>query len=241
MVGGAGALSLSSSGGGLTVAGLAAGVHRGRLALEASRASGAVSPFVQLGGRYDGGDGQTGAGLEVVGGVRAATSRVDLEARGRWLSAHTASGYEEYGAMARLVVKSRADGTGLRAALSPRWGAADGLGLDGGGLLGGAGAADMGPGAAWSPSAQALSLDGELGYGWRPRRLRGVLSPVTSYRRTGLGGDLTRFGFTYLSSAESAPADPRRRGLRMQLTLGRERWLDRGAGYRLAVALVNTF
>ena len=238
VVGGAGSLSLSSSGGGMTVAGLAAGVHRGRLALEASRASGAVSPFVQLGGRYDGGDGQTGAGLELVGGLRAATSRLDLEARGRWLSAHTASGYEEYGAMARLVLQSRADGTGLQAALSPRWGAADGLGFDGGGLLGGAGSAGLAPGAAW-PAGQALSLDGELGYGWRPRRLRGVLSPMTSYRRTGPGAGLTLFGFTYLSS--EASEDPRGRGLRMQLLLGREQWPDRSAGYQLAVALVGTF
>ncbi len=221
------------------MAGLAAGVHRGRLALEASRASGVVSPFVQLGGRYDGGDGQTGAGLELVGGLRAATSRLDLEARGRWLSAHTASGYEEYGVMARLVVKSRADGTGLQAALSPRWGAADGLGFDGGGLLGGAGSASLAPGAAWPQAGRALSLDGELGYGWRPRRLGGVLSSLTTYRRTGPGGGLAQFGFTYLSSETSK--DPQRRGLRMQLLMGREQWPGRGAGYQLAVALVGAF
>ena len=60
VVGGGGSLSLSTAGGGLTVAGLAARVHQARLAVEASRASGAVSPFVQLGMRYDGGAGQTG-------------------------------------------------------------------------------------------------------------------------------------------------------------------------------------
>ncbi len=62
VVGGAGSLSLSTAGGGLTLAGLSAGVHQARVAVEASRASGAVSPFVQVGGRYDGGDGQTGGG-----------------------------------------------------------------------------------------------------------------------------------------------------------------------------------
>ena len=235
VVGGVGSLSLSSAGGGPTVAGLAARVHRGRLALEAARASGAVSPFVQFGGRWDGGAGQTGAGLELVGGLRASTARLDLEARGRWLSAHSAAGYEEYGAMARLAFRSRADGTGLRAALAPRWGAAGELSLGGDGLLGGADGAGLRPGAAWDPSAQALSVDGELGYGWRPRRLRGLLSPTAGWRRTGFGSDLTSAGLSWLSSEE------RRRDVRWQFTLGRERWPDRGAGYQFAAALTSTF
>ena len=235
VVGGAGSLSLSSADGGPTVAGLAARVHRGRLALEASRASGAVSPFVQFGGRWDGGDGQTGAGLELVGGLRASTARLALEARGRWLSAHSAAGYEEYGAMARLAFRSRPDGTGLRAALAPRWGAAGELSLGGDGLLGGAGAEGLHPGASWTPAARALSVDGEVGYGWRPRRLRGVLSPTASWRRTGFGGDVTRAGLSWLSSEDS------RRDVRMQLTLGRERWREQRAGYQLAVALTSIF
>ena len=235
IIGGAGSLSLSSADGGPTVAGLAARVHRGRLALEASRASGAVSPFVQFGGRWDGGDGQTGAGLELVGGLRASTARLGLEARGRWLSAHSAAGYEEYGAMARLAFRSRPDGTGLRAALSPRWGAAGELSLGGDGLLGGAGAEGLHPGASWTPAARALSVDGEVGYGWRPRRLRGVLSPTASWRRTGFGGDVTRAGLSWLSSEDS------RRDVRMQLTLGRERWREQRAGYQLAVALASIF
>ena len=236
VVGGAGSLSLSTAGGGLTLAGLGAGVHQARVAVEASRASGAVSPFVQVGGRYDGGDGQTGGGLEVVAGLRASTSRVDLEARGRWLSLHSASGYEEYGATVRLAVKSRPDGTGLRAVLAPRWGAADELAVGEDGLLGGAGMSSLQRGAAWTPPGQALSLDGELGYGWRTRRLRGILSPMTSYRRTGFGGDLTEVGFTYLPSQETLRGD-----LRMQFTLGREQWLEQGAGYRLALTLLSAF
>ena len=236
VVGGAGSLSLSTAGGGLTLAGLGAGVHQARVAVEASWASGAVSPFVQVGGRYDGGDGQTGGGLEVVAGLRASTSRIDLEARGRWLSLHSASGYEEYGATVRLAVKSRPDGTGLRAVLAPRWGAADELAVGEDGLLGGAGMSSLQRGAAWTPPGQALSLDGELGYGWRTRRLRGVLSPMTSYRRTGFGGDLTQVGFTYLPSQETLRGD-----LRMQFTLGREQWLEQGAGYRLALTLLSAF
>ena len=237
VVGGAGSLSLSTAGGGLTVRGLAARVHRGQVAVEASRASGAVSPFVQLGGRYDGGDGQTGAGLEVVAGLRASTARVDLEARGRWLTVHSATGYGEYGAALRVAVKSRPDGTGWRGSLAPRWGAAESGGMGQDGLLGGTGVSDLHPGAAWMPGSQALSLDGELGYGWRTRRLPGVVSPVTSYRRTGLGGELTRVGVAFLSAEEAL-----RGNLRMEFTLGRERWLaaERPA-YQLALLVSSSF
>ena len=236
LVGGAGSLALSTSGGGLTVSGLGAAVHRGRLAVEASRASGAVSPFAQVGGRYDGGDGQTGTGLEVVGGLRASAPRVELEARGRWLSAHSASGYEEYGASVRLALKSRPDGTGARALLSPRWGMADALSPGEGGLLGGGGVAGLPRGAGWTPPRQALSLDGEVGYGWRTRRFRGVLSPLTSYRRTSFGGGLMQVGVSYQSLQDLLGGD-----VRMQFTLGREQWLGQGAGYQAALTVLSVF
>ena len=236
VVGGAGSLSLSSSGGGLTVSDLSAGVRQARLALEASRTSGAVTPFVQFGGRFDGGDGDTGTGLELVAGLRASTARVDLEARGRWLAVHSAAEYGEVGATARLAVKSRPDGTGLRALVTPRWGAADPLSVGEGGVLGSAGASRLRPGASWTPEAHALSLDSEVSYGWRLKRWPGILSSMTSHSRTGFGRDLTRAGFSYFTSEEETGG-----GLRLQFTLGRERWLDQGVGYQLALALSSAF
>ena len=236
VVGGAGSLSLSSAGGGLTVSDLSAGVRQARLALEASRTSGAVTPFVQFGGRFDGGDGDAGTGLELVAGLRASTPRVDVEARGRWLAVHSAAEYGEFGAMGRLAVKSRPDGTGLRALVAPRWGAADPLSVGEGGMLGSAGASRLRPGASWTPEAQALSLDSEVSYGWRLKRLPGILSSMTSHSRTGFGRDLTRAGFSYFSSEEETGG-----GLRLQFTLGRERWLDQGVGYQLALALSSAF
>ena len=236
VVGGAGSLSLSSAGGGLTVSDLSAGVRQARLALEASRTSGAVTPFVQFGGRFDGGDGETGTGLELVAGLRASTPRVDVEARGRWLAVHSAAGYGEFGAMGRLAVKSRPDGTGLRALVTPRWGAADPLSVGEGGMLGSAGASRLRPGASWTPEAQALSLDSEVSYGWRLKRLPGILSSMTSHSRTGFGRDLTRAGFSYFASEEETGG-----GLRLQFTLGRERWLDQGVGYQLALTMSSAF
>ena len=75
VVGSAGFLSLSAAGALAGTTGLEAGVQQARMALEAAFAGGPLSPFVQAGGRYDGGDGQTGAGLELVGGVRHAGAR----------------------------------------------------------------------------------------------------------------------------------------------------------------------
>ena len=49
------------------------------------------------------------------------------------------------------------------------------------------------------------------------------------------GGELTQVGLSYASS-EALRGD-----VRMQFTLGRERWLDRGAGYQWALAVLSTF
>ena len=73
-------------------------------------------------------------------------------------------------------------------------------------------------------------------YGWRTRRLPGVVSPVTSYRRTGLGGELTRVGVAFLSAEEAL-----RGNLRMEFTLGRERWLAERPAYQLALLVSSSF
>ena len=59
--------------------------------------------------------------------------------------------------------------------------------------------------------------------------------PMTSYRRSEIRGKVAN-GLSYLRWEEGA-----RHGLRMQFTLGRERWVEQGAHYRLAVAVVSTF
>ena len=86
------------------------------------------------------------------------------------------------------------------------------------------------------PDLQALSLDSELSYGWRLRRLPGVLSSITTHSRTGFGRDLTRAGFSYVS-----PGGVMGGGLRMEFTLGRERWLDQGVGYQLKLNVSRAF
>ena len=208
VVGGAGYLLLITEDGRRAVDGVMAEAFSGRLGLEASRAIGALAPYVRVGGRFDGGDVATGAGLEVTAGMRYGGERLDFEAQGRWLAAHAASGYQEYGGMARLAWRARPDGGGLRVHLAPRWGApGSGDALLGGGehLLGGdgrllgagatAGMPPVGGAGGWDPRDRSVSLRSGVGYGFALRQ--GVLVPAVAYDQGGYGGPRARFGFAY--------------------------------------------
>ena len=93
------------------------------LALAGGRYS--IAPFLDVAARYDGGDGQTGAGIEVAAGVRYDGPIVSFEAKARSLVWHGADGYSESGASAAIVVEPGSqDGRGLRLSLAPRWGGA---------------------------------------------------------------------------------------------------------------------
>ena len=187
LVGGAGYVTLATDEGAPLLGNLDVAVQRARLAVEATWATGGLAPYVQVGGRYDGGDGQTGAGLETVAGLRYTSERVEFEARGRWLAAHAAEGYEEYGGLARLAVKPRADGTGWQMDVAPRWGAAQGAGLLGGGeaLLGGGAVPGMGVNRLPSATTRVLSVESELGYGFGVLDGYGVLTPYGGFALTG--------------------------------------------------------
>ena len=56
-----------------------------------------VEPFGEVHARRDGGSGQTGAGLEVAGGLRVARGVFPVEGMGRLLALHAADGYREHG------------------------------------------------------------------------------------------------------------------------------------------------
>ena len=167
-----------------TISGVSADNWRGRVGLEASRrlaldGDAALVPFVEVAGRRDGGDGLTGTGLEVAEGVRYTAPGVEVEARGRWLAAHTEEGARERGVSVTARVGPGAQGRGLSLSLSPRWGA-------------GTGAAE----ALWrdemprhaAGGAEGGGLDARIGYGvlLTPE---GVLTP---FAETGLAGDENR-------------------------------------------------
>ena len=55
------------------------------------------TPTAELGVRVDGGDAETGAGLELGAGLRYARGPLSIEGQFRGLIAHEESGYEEWG------------------------------------------------------------------------------------------------------------------------------------------------
>ena len=108
-----------------------ADASRVRLVLEGGRSfalgEGATfRPSLELGLRHDGGDAETGTGVEVGGGVAFtdAASGFSIEARARVLAAHADSGYEEWGASASARLDPGERGRGLSFSLSPTLGAA---------------------------------------------------------------------------------------------------------------------
>ena len=106
-----------------------ADASRLRLVLEAGRSfalgEGAVlTPALELGLRHDGGDAETGTGVEVGGRIRYtdADSGLTVEANARKLIAHEDSGYEEWGAGGSVRLDPGASGRGLSFSLAPVWG-----------------------------------------------------------------------------------------------------------------------
>ena len=110
-----------------------ADASRLRLVLEGGRAfalgdGATLRPALELGVRHDGGDAETGTGVELGGGVAwtVAATGLTVEAKARMLVAHADSGYEEWGASATARLDPGADGRGLSLSLAPTIGASTG-------------------------------------------------------------------------------------------------------------------
>ena len=106
-----------------------ADASRLRLLLEAGRpfalGPGAVlTPALELGLRHDGGDAETGTGVELGGRISYSdtSSGLTVEANARTLIAHEDSGYEEWGASGSVRLDPGASGRGLSLSLAPVWG-----------------------------------------------------------------------------------------------------------------------
>ena len=143
-----------------------ADASRMRLALEGSRSfetggGGVLTPGLELGVRRDGGDAETGTGVELGGGLSWADtdSGLSMEARVRTLVAHEDSGYEEWGASGAVRLDPGASGRGLSFSLAPTWGAAS-SGVDR--LWSARDARGFVPDGEFEPERR---LQGELGYG----------------------------------------------------------------------------
>ena len=122
----------------------------------------ALTPKLELGLRHDGGDAETGTGVEFGAGLGFAdpSRGLDMALKVHGLAAHAEDGYDEWGVSGQLrLVPGGNAGRGLSASLTPSWGvdpsgserlwaepASAGLAANGGAV----------------PSSR---LDGEVGYG----------------------------------------------------------------------------
>ena len=192
---GEGALArLDVAGDGETFGAVTVDMRRLRLSTEASHehvfsSGGSLTPWGELGVRHDGGDGETGAGLEVGGGLHYQNPEAGwtTEGYGRWLAVHEGT-IREWGFGALLRFAPGASGHGPSVSLMPAWGKT----TSGVQRLWERGATDP-----TVPSALGTRLDAQFGYGFAAFRERGVLAPfgaVSLVREEGrsyrLGGRL---------------------------------------------------
>ena len=176
----------------MAVAGLSAGegaTSRIRLILEGTGSlpafGGVLAPKVEAGLRYDGGDAETGAGLEVGGGLAYDKDRLTVQVDARVLLTHRDRDYEEWGYSLSFVYQPGEDGRGLRYQAGSQWGATQ-SGVqslwslqNAGGLANGARTAD------------GQRYTAELGYGFGERRL---WYPYVATESGGASSQALRFG-----------------------------------------------
>ena len=165
---------------------------RVRLIVETSRTfeagTGTLTPSAEVGLRYDGGDAETGTGVELGGALRYQGAGVTIEGAVRTLVAHEESGYEEWGASGAIRIQPSASGRGLSVTLAPTWGAAA-----------------SGVERLWGVrDAQGLSKEGEfeaesrfeteLGYGFIVPRTPALITPYAGLSLAEGGSPTSRLG-----------------------------------------------
>ena len=156
-----------------------ADASRLRLVLEGSRpvalaGGGSFTPSLELGLRYDGGDAETGIGVEVGGSLRYASAwGLSIEASVRGLLSHEAQDYKEWGASGALRFDPGRQGRGFTASIAPAWGSA----ASGAERLWGQPGASRLPASNPLVEAAAGRLNAELGYGLATLQGRGLLTP----------------------------------------------------------------
>lgn len=146
--------------------GVAADTSRVRLALEGSRSfafgnGSALTGSLELGGRADGGDAETGAGAELGAALAYMhPAGLDIQARGHVLLVHEDSKFEQWGASLTVNFDMGTRGEGLFFAFAPTWGA-PATGAEGMWSSTRAAQALLGTGNA----NQGMNLDSRVGYG----------------------------------------------------------------------------
>ena len=170
-----------------------ADVSRVRLLVDASRAfeiekGGTLTPSFDVGVRHDGGDAQTGTGLEVGAGLRWAGGGITIEGAVRGLVVHEESDYGEWGASGSVRIDPRASGRGWSLTVAPAWGNASGASER---MWSARDASEFAPGADFEPEGR---LESELGYGFRGPGGLGVVTPYEGLTLSNGGSRRLRAG-----------------------------------------------
>ena len=183
-----------------------ADASRLRLVLEGGRSfvlggGATVRPALELGVRHDGGDAETGAGVELGGGVTYAdpSSGLSLEAKARMLVAHADSDYEEWGVSATARLDPGERGRGLSFSLAPTIGATSSASER---LWGARDARALAPGAEFDA---ARGLRGEMGYGMALLGDRFTGTPNLGFGMSDGGARDWRIGWRLTSAVEGDP------------------------------------
>ncbi len=101
-------------------------VRRIRAGVEGNlRLGQSMQPYLKAALRQDGGDAETGMGMELGGGMRWSTSRLRAEFSGRTLVVHTDEGLREWGLMGSIEYGAPS-GVGPLMRVRPLWGNVDG-------------------------------------------------------------------------------------------------------------------
>ena len=175
---------------------------RQRLLLEGSHDqkldSGATfTPSLELGLRNDGGDGETGTGIEAGGALRYADAESGLTVEGRVRTLLNHSGdYEETGVSGLVRIDPGASGQGLALSVEPAWGqTASGVQQ----------LWENGVAAGLSPADQARArLNTEIGYGLGAAHGLGLVTPYTGLGLADGGVRSWRMGARWQLAADAS-------------------------------------
>ena len=183
-----------------------AAASRVRLALEGSREfrredGGTVTPGLELGLRRDGGDAETGTGVEFGSLVSYEDPETGLtvEARVRALVAHSASNYREWGASGSVGFSPGERGRGLSFSLAPTWGAAS-SGMER--LWSARNARGLAPEREFEAEQR---LEGEIGYGFGLFGDRFTGTPNAGFGASDDGGRDYRIGWRLTPAVRGYP------------------------------------
>ena len=172
-------------------------ILQGECAFEADNGGATFTPSAEIGLRHDGGDAETGTGVEIGAGLRYTVGTVTIEAEGRTLVTHEDNDYEEWGISGGIRVNPSASGRGLTLSIAPAWGRT--------------GSATE---RLWfAHDARALGADSEFeadsriaidtGYGFGLPHGRGVLTPYTGVTLGDAGARTMRAGARWKLSPDT--------------------------------------